>query len=270
MKKYLFMAFALMVGAWAFTACNDKDKNNPTDENNNGNNEVPQISATIWVSDSILDENGKPIQEAIMVEILNDKQVLFHGQDTATYVVFKEHFFTITYKDEVKIDGEVMFGEGNWVCVDVNGEKLDHIGIWSGAQFARLYMYKLPQPEGNKLPVNEANLLGNWRTTYEINTSYDNEGKNGIETKFYHDWQIWDIQANGVAKAISAPYSYDGWWALDGDKLALYTGKKPAELKADNFRQVELYSNFMHIIHFTYRQDGTLYSSNQQFLYRMK
>lgn len=275
MKKTFLFALTLAASVWAFTACEGDKKSGAEDKTeNNGNNgnegNTPAASyATIWVSDSIQDENENPINEAVFVEIINDKQVLFHGQDTATYQVFKEHFFTITYKDEKKIEGEVMFGEGDWVCVDVNGA-LDHIGIWSGKEFARLFMYKLPKPEGQPIEVNEANILGKWRTTYEINTSYDNEGKNGYDTKFYHGYSIWDIQANGVAKEYSGQYSSDGWWVLDGNKLALYTGKKPASLKADHFRHVVLYSNFMHITHQTFRQDGTLYSSNQQFFYRVK
>ena len=48
-------------------------------------------------------------------------------------------------------------------------------------------------------------------------------------------------------------------------------GAKPATMKPDYFRQVELYSNFMHLISYTYREDGkTLSGSNEQFLYRVK
>ena len=265
MKKVLFFAIALVASALTFTAC---DPNNPDQP-------IPASEYDgIWVSDSILNENGENTNNALFVEVLNAQQVRFHSGFEATYVIEREHFFTLTFPDSVRIYGEIMFGEENWVCVDIWSEEegmLDHIGLWGGVSWARLFMYHLPQPEGNKLPVNEANILGKWRTTYEINASYDEDGKKTDETKFYHGYEIWDIQANGVATAYSDPYSYDGWWALDGDKLALYSGQKPASLKPDYFRNVELYSNFMHITHYTYREDGvTLSSSNQQFYYRVK
>ncbi len=281
MRKSFLFALALTVSALAFVSCDNKDNNTPNDPKEQKNPDTPDqpiIPASeydgIWVSDSILNEGGVKGNGAIYVEVLNAQQVRFHGGFEATYEIFNEHFFTLTFPDSIRIHGEIMFGEDEWVCVDIWSEeeaKLDHIGLWNGESWARLFMYHLPAPEGDKLPVNEANILGKWRTTYEINASYNSEGKLDDETKFYHDYQIWDIQANGIATAYSDPYSYEGWWALDGDKLALYTGKKPADMNPDYFRQVELYSNFMHIIHYTYREDGvTLYSSNQQFLYRVK
>lgn len=267
MKKFLFFAFALVAGALAFTSCDPNNPNDPKDP-------TEQIPASeydgIWVSDSILNDNMEKTTDAIYVEVLNAEQVLFHSQMIATYKIEREHFFTLYFPDSTEIHGEIMFGEDNWLCVDIFGP-LQNVGIWSGAEFARLYMYHLPQPEGDKLPVTEANILGKWRTTYEINSMFDNAGNKDGETKFYHGWQIWDIQANGVATAYSNPYSYNGWWALDGDKLALYNGTKPATMNPDYFRQVELYSNFMHITHITYRDDHiTPSGSNEQFLYRVK
>jgi hypothetical protein len=42
-------------------------------------------------------------------------------------------------------------------------------------------------------------------------------------------------------------------------------------MKADYFYNVELYSNYMHLISYTYREDGvTLSGSNEKFLYRVK
>ncbi|MBQ3998977.1 MAG: hypothetical protein II644_06515 [Paludibacteraceae bacterium] len=262
MRKSFFFALALVAGALAFTSC----------EGNDPKQQYPaSVYDGIWVSDSLFTDNGEKTNDALMWEILNSEQIVFHSGDTAKWEVHDDHFFTFTFRDGVQIEMEAMDGdeEKQRVSFYVWGENLDRMGIWN-PEISGLYMYRLPKPEGNKLPVTEANLLGKWRTTYEINSSYDTEGNKNGETKFYHGYEIWDIQANGVATSYSDPYSYDGWWALDGDKLALYTGHKPADLKPDYFRNVELYSNFMHIIHYTYREDGTLYNSNQQFLYRVK
>ena len=141
MRKVLFFAFAAL--ALVFTAC---DKNNPDQP-------VPSSKYDgIWVSDSILNDNSENIHEAVFVEVLNSKQVLFHGQEVATYEIYNEHFFTITFSDSVKVEGEIMDGEDEHVGVYVWGQ-LDHIGIWSGVEEANLFMYHLPQPQGSKLPV---------------------------------------------------------------------------------------------------------------------
>ena len=262
MRKFLFFALVLVVGAMAFTSC----------EGNDPKQQYPaSVYDGIWVSDSLFTDNSEKTTDALMWEILNSKQIVFHSGDTATWEVHDDHFFTFTFNDGVTIEMEAMDGdeEKQRVSFYVWGENLDRMGIWN-PEISGLFMYRLPKPEGKQLAVNETNILGKWRTTYEINTDYGADGT-GYETKFYHGWEIWDIQANGVATAINDPYTYNGWWALDGDKLALSTGDKPATLKPDYFRHVELYSNFMHITHYTYREDGvTLSSSNQQFYYRVK
>ena len=263
MRKFFIFAIALVASVLAFTSC----------EGNDPKQQYPaSVYDGIWVSDSLFTDNSEKTTDALMWEILNSKQIVFHSGDTATWEIHDDHFFTFTFNDGVTIEMEAMDGdeEKQRVSFYVWGENLDRMGIWN-PEISGLYMYCLPKPEGKQLPVNEANILGKWRTTYEINSSYNSAGKLDGETKFYHGWEIWDIQANGVATAINDPYTYNGWWALDGEKLALYTGDKPATLKPDYFRHVELYSNFMHITHYTYREDGvTLSSSNQQFYYRVK
>ena len=262
MKKYLFLAIALVAGVLAFISCSKKDKNEPETQ--------PIIPASeydgVYVSDSIID-NGDWYPHQTFWTVLNSEEVEIHGWGVCKWMA-EDHFFTVTIDKDKKIFLELMFEPVDNQFVFYVGEGGEYLNVPNDAM---LYMRRLPQPEGNKLPVTEANILGKWRTTYEINTSYDESGNKGDETKFYHGWAIWDIQADGVATSYSDPYSYDGWWVLDGEKLALYTGAKPATMKPDYFGQVELYSNYMHITHYTYREDGKTFSStNQQFLYRVK
>ena len=266
MKKLLFFALAALT--LSFIACDQKDKQK--DEPNDKTQKEDIIPASeydgVYVSDSIMD-NGDLYPHHTFWTVLNSEEVEIHGWGVCKWKA-EDHFFTITIDEEKKISLELMFEPVDNKFVFYVGEGGVYLNV---PEDAMLYMQRLPQPEGNKLPVNEANILGKWRTTYEINASYDESGKKVDETKFYHGWQIWDIQADGVATAYSDPYSYDGWWALDGEKLALYTGAKPATMKPNYFYQVELYSNYMHLISYTYREDGqTLSSSNEQFLYRVK
>lgn len=259
-KSFLFAAmFAALT--LAFTACENK-----------GNDPTQQYPASvydgIWVSDSLCTDNDEKTLDALMWEILNSEQIVFHSGDTAKWELKNDHFFTFTFSDGVTIEMEAMQGDeaNQRVSFLVWGENLDRMGIWN-PEVSLLYMYRLPKPEGKMLAVNEANILGKWRTSYEINISHGADGQ-GYDTKFYQGYEIWDIQAGGVATDYSGPYSYNGWWALDGDKIAIYTGQKPASLKSDYFSTVELYSNHMHIIDYIYDSEGKLTGKNQRFWYR--
>ena len=166
MKKILFFTIALVTGVLAFTSC----------EGNDPKQQYPaSVYDGIWVSDSLFATNGEKTTDALMWEILNSEQIVFHSGDTAKWEVFNEHFFTFTFRDGTKIEMEAMQGDEDKqrVSFSVWGENLDRMGIWN-PEITTLYMYRLPKPEGKKLPVNEANLLGKWRTTYEINTDYKN------------------------------------------------------------------------------------------------
>lgn len=268
MKKTFFFAATIFAAmTLAFTACDKKDNGN-TPEDPTETPDTPVVSSRydgIWVSDSILDDTDK-YPHAVMWEVVNDKEVQLHGWGKATWSI-EDHFITITLPEEMgKIELEEMI-------YDEEAQTASFY-VMSGATLlnvpedAMLYMYRLPQPQGENLPVNEANILGKWRTTYEINAEYDADGKRVSETRFYHDYSIWEIKANGAAVSYSDPYSYEGWWVLDDGKLALYTGEKPATMKADYFFNVELKSNYMHLTRYNYNEAGKITSSNEQFLYR--
>ncbi len=260
MKKYLF--FALTALSLTFVACNKDDKKNDEPKQT-----IPTSAYEgTYVSDSIQDGNGDLYPHHTFWTVLNDKQVEIHGWGVCTWVV-EDHFFTITIDTDKKIFLELMFEPVNDKLVFYVGEGGTYLNVPDDAM---LYMRRLPQPQGSKLAVTEANILGKWRTTYEINSTYNESGQKDSETKFYHSWSIWDIQANGVATAYDDPYSYNGWWVIDDEKLALYVGAKPATIVPDLFRTVELYSNFMHLIDNSYDSKGKLHSTNEQFYYKVK
>ncbi|MBR3407430.1 MAG: hypothetical protein IKG86_01145 [Paludibacteraceae bacterium] len=261
MKKVLFFAMALVAGVLAFTSCDPNNPSNPTGDGNKYEG--------VWVSDSVIDANGDQYPHGAFWTILNSKEVEIHGWGTSCTweekdLVFTFHVGQEGFKIVMQADQDIA---DEHMALHVT-EGAPYLNVPEGAT---LYMYRLPQPQGKKLPVTEANLLGEWRTTYEINAMYDANGQKDGETKFYHSWQIWNFQANGVASSYSDPYTYNGWWVLDGEKLAFSTGTKPETMKADYFYNVELYSNYMHLISYTYREDGvTLSGSNEKFLYRVK
>ena len=262
MKKTLFFAALMAAASLAFTACNKNNGNTPDDPSDP---ETLSRYDGIWVSDSILDDTDK-YPHAVMWEVVNDKEVQLHGWGKAVWAV-EDHFITITLQNDM---GEIELEEKQY---DEKAQTSSFY-VMSGAELlnvpedAMLYMCRLPQPKGDDMTVNEANIVGKWRTTYEINAEYDAEGKRVGETRFYHDYSIWEIKANGEAVSYSDPYSYNGWWVLQDGKLALYTGEKPATMKADYFANVELKSNYMHLTRYNYNEAGKITSTNEQFLFR--
>lgn len=266
MKKTFFFAATIIAAmTLAFTACNKNNGNTPDAPSEPSVPETTSRYDGIWVSDSILDDTDK-YPHAVMWEVVNDKEVQLHGWGKAAWSI-EDHFITITLPEEMgKIELEEMI-------YDEEAQTASFY-VMSGATLlnvpedAMLYMYRLPKPQGDNLPLNEANILGKWRTSYEINTSYNEAGQPVDATRFYHYYSIWEIKANGVAVSYSDPYSYNGWWVIEDGKLALYTGEKPATMKPDYFAAVELKSNYMHLTRTNYNEAGKITSTNEQFLYR--
>ena len=263
MKKTFFFAALLAAASLAFTACNKNNDGNKPDEPQNP--ETQSLYEGIWVSDSILDGTDL-YPHAVMWEVLNDHEIMLHGWGKCVWQMQEEALMVVVVSNGSQL---------SMIQTDYNKETRTAVyQVVGGATLlnvpedAMLYMYRLPQPEGNNLPVTEANILGKWRTTYEVNADYDADGNRVDETRFYHDYSIWEIKANGAAVSYSDPYSYDGWWVLDDGKLALYTGEKPATMKADYFFNVELKSNYMHLTRYNYNEAGKITSSNEQFFYR--
>ena len=118
-------------------------------------------------------------------------------------------------------------------------------------------MYHLQKPQGDKLPVTQANLLGKWRYGYEENKMYT-DGVCTNVTRFNHvGLEILDLQASGKMVLISPPYTYDRTWELNGETIKL--------LSSDSYSIVELYKNYMHIAKRS--TDGT--SGNEQYYWRL-
>ena len=265
MKKTFFFAALMAAMTLAFTACNKNNGNTPDEPSDQPEPETTSRYDGIWVSDSILDDTDL-YPHGLMWEVVNDKEVIFHGLEKATWSI-EDHFITVTLPNDmgaIELE-EMIYDEESQTASFYVMSGADLLGVPADAM---LYMYRLPKPQGDNLPLNEANILGKWRTSYEINTSYNEAGQPEDATRFYHNYSIWEIKANGEAVSYSNPYSYDGWWVIEDGKLALYTGEKPATMKPDYFATVELKSNYLHLTRYSYNEAGKITSTNEQFLYR--
>jgi len=261
MKKSFFFAMVLAASTLAFVACNDKkDKEVSEDQEQKGQQDLYPASEYdgFWVSDSVLNGNDAMTHDVLMWEIINSKQILFHGQDTATWEIYKDHFFKFTFKDGyvMEAEGMTMDLEHNWFSIQFMSEKWEErVGAYDGG--LTFYMYHLQKPQGDKLPVTQANLLGKWRYGYEENKMYE-DGKCVSVTRFNHvGLEILDLQPSGKMVLISPPYTYDRTWELNGETIKL--------LSSDAYGIVELYKNYMHIAKRSI--DGT--SGNEQYYWRL-
>ncbi len=250
MKKVLFFAMALVAGALAFTSC---EKNNPNDPKD----PTDQIPASeyngIYVCDSIFD-NGERYPGNVMFEIINSEQIVFHMHDTAKWEKVDDHNILITFRDSTIIEFEILTAEleRNTISFYVAQTTSWYVGAdWE------LYMYRLPEKQGDPIAITEANLIGKWRYGYEENKVWQ-DGKCIDVTRFNHTGlEILDLQAGGKMVIINPPYTYDNTWQLMGENIKLRSN--------DPYAIKEFYSNFMHIVHFN--ADGT--SSNEQYYWRL-
>ena len=245
---YLLLLAALTVG---FAACNDND----------GPSSVPTSKyAGVWVSDSVLNDNGGHTQDVVMWEILDDSRIKLHGLGICSWKLENEHFFTFSQNENTSITLEGMELSEDQKCMDfyVYGGNTDMLNIWDGGK--NLFMYRLPQPKGNWIPVSKSAILGKWRYGYEENISYDSEFNETDRTRFNHvGLETWEFLDNGkviVRERTLAPVTKD--WDVSSETLTI-----------DNLQSyyVALKSNYMCLR--TFNTQPPFLVTNEQFFFRM-
>jgi hypothetical protein len=263
MRKFFFFALALIVSAMAITSC---DGNDPKQKY------PASVYDGVWISDSIEADNGAVPGGFVMWEILNSQEILFHGEDTAKWDVRDDHFFIFTFSDGATIELEAMVGEEDTeqVLFYIYDGDPARIGVWQDDVY-NLYMHRLPKPTGKDLPVTEANILGKWRFAYEENGSYDASGKRVSATRFNHvGYEQWEILTQGKAITHNISYDYEEWYLLENGKILKgNANSKPEQYKPEDWYNVQVQSNYLHLTRYSYDSNGKITGDNQQFYFRL-
>ncbi len=242
MRKVLFLALAAFT--LAFVACENKTLNEPKDPTNQdsivtpGNYDAKDYIGTQWVTDStyIEGEGLSPAPHA-HVSVISETDVEING-----------------WAYNYKIEGNILYlhtEEETPIPLKIMSADKDHASLfWEGFQGdgadGLIHMTRIPEPQGDNLPVNKENIAGKWRLMYSKSietslTNLDPEYKPYVIIHGMPGEEIYDFQANG---AFAITNSFDkiwdaqprtGWWDVQNDKLIYMFGTPdyPAEEKPD-------------------------------------
>ena len=228
MKKFLFFAFALVVSALVFNACetNNNTPGDPTEV-------TPEILAgTSWRVDSSYIEGQLDCMPHAVIDVLNTEQVVFNGSDTTHYWIEGDQLY---YGDN-QADGNVM---------TIKQYTKDFAILNAKEMQADLYLAIIPKPEGQELEKTVANIVGTWKSQY-----YFYQYNYYVAATETYEWDrqkhsdpgvmYWTFNADGtfVTENIVFARMEDrkeyaintGWWALQDGKFAYGYDEKPDQI----------------------------------------
>ena len=218
MKKYLFMAFALMVGAWAFTACNDKKKDEPDNNSDATTIDAGTILNTSWRTEGVY-VNGK--QQAAPHFYL---QIL--GVPVGKAVVNND---TISYS----IDGnKITCDEGKFEVLAYTGTTAK---ITDGT--IEINLTKMPEWGEQFMEPKSADFVGTWKLAYYTMNSHSSDGSVWFNLGTNPGVETWELRADGTAtyQSTFSGEKKNGSWSFEFGMLMV---NNPAQsiLKDENDR----------------------------------
>lgn len=246
MKKYLFLALAALT--LSFVACENKTLNEPKDPTNQdsivtpGNYDAKDYIGTQWVTDStyIEGEGLSPAPHA-HISVISETDVEING-----------------WAYNYKIEGNILYlhtEEETPIPLKIMSADKDHASLlWEGFQGdganGLIHMTRIPEPQGDNLPVNKENIAGQWRLMFEksIETSLTNQEPGYEPYVIIHGMpgeEIFNFKADGsLVRTNSFDKIWDaepqlGWWEAGNGKLVFatgtteYTAVKPDSIPAD-------------------------------------
>lgn len=246
MKKYLFLAIALVACALAFTSCDPNNPQNPGDV---------QVVGTMWRVDSVFYDGRPSPQPYVIGKFISESQVILDGVDTTTW----------SYKDDVFTIRRYDYEEAReYKVIEVN-KTFAHLKT-TDSENKELHIYAsiIPASNGQKVDPTVENIVGTWRMDY-TESFYSGTNAQGnhyesyqmLASAQYHDLEIWEFRADGtysvtymLEKAMDMDkdsWYQEGEWHLKDGKIAL-CGEDDPYLSEDSYQTfMELTTNVMHV-----------------------
>lgn len=180
MKKTLFFAIALVAGVLAFTSCNKKDKNEPSnpDEITTDVNPEDYIN-TMWRIDSCKAGNEKQRPPHGLIRVFGNNTASFDA-DTSAY--------------EFK-DGKLIFREEQFTIVGVK-KGWAHLQ----ARGTDIYLCQLPEVDMDDMimPPTAADFVGTWKHAYYVMDSHSMDGSSWY-LEGSNPWvETWEFKEDGT------------------------------------------------------------------------
>ena len=220
MRKYLFLAIALVAGALAFTSCNPNDPSNPK-----------SLVGTMWRVDSCrMQSGGYAAGPYVVINVASDAQVYFDESETPTKYSFSEDNKTLY----VEIDDKQLPFEVIELTADF--AHIRGLGI-SDAEYPSdyytgedIYLSLIPKAEGSNKDITVANVAGTWKLNYIDENGWYNDLTQNFSwhriypSSQYHDLEIFVYNNDGtmnhtfvLERDMEFPqeeWYYEGIWCI--------------------------------------------------------
>ena len=261
MKKILFFAFALALGALAFTGCEKNGGNTPTDPTDI---KAFDYAGTNWRVDSCHWQGQRTGGPHPFIKVVSENVALWWGTDTLEFTLEDGK---ITYNEPNTDDLE-----GDPVSVTLSIIKADkdfvHFQSETGME---IFMARIPDPYGTPVEVTEANILGTWKWEY----NYDSDIHGGVEDYSFYltgvGVDLYTFKAGGivsvsnvVTETLNGPMD-DMKWALSNGKLRYCLPANWDDLEAQDWYEVKFLSNESMVLYMEHNWGKVITTSTEYY-----
>lgn len=235
MKKLILCTLSFVALSLCFTSCNGNNPSGPSDVN------PADLISTDWRVDSSHIAGVLDFIPHAVIEVQDDKVVIFNGNDTTNYWVEGDKL----YYGESKAEGNV--------ATIKKFDKKTAVLFFEGMQ-ADLFLSIIPKPEGAALAKTAENILGTWKCGYyyyrysyyvEATNSYAWDGQKHSDPGVVY----WTFNADGTFTSLNVVFAnipenaeyatQTGWWEVKDGKFAYGYDTKPAEIEEGYWVNIE-------------------------------
>ena len=234
MRKTFFFAMVLAASTLAFTACNDKKKDEPTDPEQTTIN-IKDLIGSRWRVDSVLIAGAQqPNQMNDVFKLISESSFIRLDND--------QDLIPISVKDKKATVGENFWGhEMTFDIVEATQEYIrissttevdeDGDGVPEKEAPLKITIGRIPDSNGEKVELTKEAIIGQWKADYywEFGTNIGGGTWDRLLASYnFHGLDIWTFKADGTCsmenlfdKAVSTE-KYEpqtGFWKIDGGSL---------------------------------------------------
>ena len=230
MKKLFIFAMAFVASVLAFTSCDPNNPDNPQEVSS-----IKELVGTKWRVDSAYVGDNVPTHMYEVFEITSENSFKLLGESDTYSLEVKDHKVTLA---DYPIDAQtlnVVKATKEWihlsaiVPIDEN---------WDGTPDKEgpfnLYISRIPESNGEKVPLTAENIVGTWKGDYYEESGVYTSGESWyrvLPSLSFHGLDYITFKADGTLEyvnlmdqALGVSEPMGGRWAIVDGKFAYSTG----------------------------------------------
>ena len=277
MKKTLFFAIALVAGVLAFTSCNKKDKNEPSnpDEIN-----IKDYVGSMWRVDSAYTDDGNAMTGMyVAFKITSASTFQLLGEEGSVSFSVEDHKVTTSPFGEQMIL-TVVKADKDVIHMETSTDAYDEYGQVDGTTTLRISLSRIPESNGEKVALTAENIIGVWKADYYYESGVYTSGtpwSRYLISRNFNGLDIYEFKADGslvfenlLDKWVSGEYyeQVGGFWRIEEERLIIatrYPGDTSTEVQEYEVNDViELTTNIMYLRNYFTTTTTNMYFSKIQ------